>query len=132
MLLLALFVGGLIFSSFRGYWADFWIFQSPKQVTATVTAQMSHGVCEYQYLINGIPYVGHGQRGRNLPQQAQVGTSVPVYFSASHPWLSSPDIPSFSPWQALTIMALLLVAEFFLLKAVIKPSGDAERPERAL
>jgi hypothetical protein len=128
MLALALFVGGMTFSGLRGYWADFWIFQSPKQVTATVTAQQSHGVCEYQYVVNGIPYVGHGQRGRNLPQQAQVGTPVLVYFSASHPWLSSPDTPGFSPWQALTIMALLLVAELFLVKAVIRPSGDAGQP----
>jgi hypothetical protein len=128
MLALALLVGGMIVSAIYDYWAAFWIFQDPKQTSATVIAEGAHGVCDYQYAVNGIQYAGSGQRGRTLPREAHVGTQAPVYFSASHPWLSSPETPAPSPWQAPAIIALLLGAEFFLLKWVIKfPDNPGKR-----
>jgi hypothetical protein len=126
-LVLALLVGGMMVSAFRDYWAAFWIFQSPRQATATVTAQQSHGVCEYLYSVNGIQFTGHGQRGRTFPSDARVGKQVPVYFSSSRPWLSSPEAPAFSTLGTLTIMALYLAAEVFLVKAVVKPGGADNR-----
>jgi hypothetical protein len=119
MLVLAILIGGMIFSAFRGYWEDFWISRDGKPATATIIAKKSHGVYDYQFMVGGIQYVGHGQRGRNLDREAHIGGQTPVYLSSSHPWLSSPQMPTFSLWNPLVVIALLFSIEFFVVKAFI-------------
>jgi hypothetical protein len=120
LVLLALLFGGMLFSAVRDYWSEFWITQNTKQIMATIIAERSHGVREYQYAVNGIQYLGSGQSGRNLAREARVGDQAWIFYSTGRPWLSSPDVPRFSPWRALFTLALLCAIEFYLLRALLK------------
>ncbi|MDB6064413.1 MAG: hypothetical protein JWR26_621 [Pedosphaera sp.] len=120
MVVLALLVGGMIFSACRDYWKDFWISLDARKTVATIITERSHGVYDYQYLVNGVQYIGQGQRGRTLDSDAHVGGQALVYLSSSHPWLSAPQLPVFSPWNPLVIIAVLIAVEFYIVKWLIK------------
>ena len=119
MLALALLFAGMIFGICRNCWHDFWISLDAAQTKATIITERSHGVYDYQYLVNGIQYVGHGQRGGNLDRNAHLGGQTFVYFSSSHPWLSSLEMPTALPWIPLASIALFLYLEFFAVKYLI-------------
>jgi hypothetical protein len=121
MILLALVVAGMMISGVYGYWRDFWLNQDAKQTGATITVGgLKPGAYDYSYVVNGIQYVGHGQRGITLGEDSHVGGETLVYFSSSHPWLSSPQIPGFSMGKALAIIALYLVSEFYIIRTAIR------------
>ena len=115
----ALILGFLIYSSFSGYWMDFWVAEDSKQTTASIVTKKKHGVYGYQYQVAGNQYSGQGQGGINPDRDAHVGGEWLVYYSQSHPWFSSTRMPTFSPWRAAVIMGLQLYVEFRIVKALV-------------
>jgi hypothetical protein len=118
--LIALLAGAMIFSALSNYWADFWIYQDGRQLPATISAEREHGVFEYDYIVNEVLYIGSGQEGRNLSRDAHVGQKVLVWVSASHPRLSSPEMPRFSLWSTLAMFTVLFAVEFFALRTLVR------------
>ena len=130
MWVVALLFAGLIFGAFSTYWADFWIYQDGRQITATISAERSHGVWEYDYVANGVDYVGAGLRGKNLKQDAHIGEQVLVWVSASRPQYSSPEMLPFSPWRISIVVAVLFVAEFFAVRSLVRMYRPANKTPR--
>lgn len=119
-MLIAIFLAGMIFSTVRGYWIDSWLNQDGTRLTATITAKQSHGVFEYDYVVADTHYQGHSQIGPNWDRGLQVGSEVHIYASSSHPWFSSPQIPTLSLWRALVVMAVSLYLEFLVLRSLVR------------
>jgi len=120
LILIAIFLAGMIFSTVRGYWMDSWLNQDGTRLTATITAKQSHGVFEYDYVVADTHYQGHSQIGPNWDRGIQVGSEVHIYASLSHPWFSLPQIPTLSPWRALVVMAVSLYLEFLVLRSLVR------------
>jgi hypothetical protein len=87
------------------------------QAPARVTDTGSRKTIYYTYAAGGKTFTGHGPREYRDPLQANVGVGrdTPVWYSASHPWLSSPRRPEMVleafPWIVLvTLFDLLLIA----------------------
>jgi hypothetical protein len=128
MLLIALVLGGMICSSFYGYWKDFWLSLDGKQITATIIVEgLKPGSLDYEYVVNSVQYIGSGHRGVDLDNNAHVGGPTLVFVSSSHPSLSSPQLRAFSPWGASAIMALYFSIEVFVVKALVKKHRPSEK-----
>jgi hypothetical protein len=123
MLFLALFVAAMICSCLHDNWKEFWLAVDGKQIMARITNPgLKPGSYDYEYAVNGIQYTGNGHEGVDLDENTHINGQAFVFVSSSHPWLSSPKIPSFSLWMALGEMTVLFCIEFFILKAALKPS----------
>jgi hypothetical protein len=127
LLAIALFLGGLTYAAFDGSWKDFWISHDGKRITATIVAEGQHGVRDYEYLVNGTQYIGHGQIGRDFDRKATIGGESFVYFSTSHPWLSAPQTSEvYSPWRSFAIIGLLLLGDVFIVTELLKTRNRAQ------
>ena len=122
MLFPALMLGGFILSFVHVYWTGFWLTEDSSQTTATINDERSHGVVDYSYTVAGGHYVGHSQRSRQTWPGPAVGGQAPVYFSASHPWLSSLQPPTFPPQGAL-FMIIPILFELLFVMTIIDPKG---------
>ena len=81
---------------------------------------------QYRYSVNNREYVGQSFRNRNIPKYKTVGVqpgekSV-VYFSASHPWLSSLEMPKVVV-QGLPVVVLVLCFVVFAVVTIIDPAN---------
>ena len=130
--ILAIIVGVFILAELLGVWKNFWLYQDARQLTATIiTGGSKPGTFEYEYTVNGVRYLGSGQRGRGLPDQAHVGGQVLVFVSSSHASLSSAEMPNFPVWRYSIILILLLWAELSLLKTAIGKPAPANRGRKS-
>jgi hypothetical protein len=112
------FIGGQL----RGNWIEYWLAKDAKQTMAMLTEEFSHGVVEYTYSIGPTTYTGRSQRNWEQPKYRDVGigqNSI-VFYSASHPWLSSLETPQF-PRSGSIILLVAIPIEFFLIVTVINP-----------
>ncbi|SPE54233.1 hypothetical protein SBV1_1770021 [Verrucomicrobia bacterium] len=117
-------LGSLIFSFFHGAWVNFHLMQNAQQTKALITKEHAHGVVDYKYTVEGKEYDGKGQRNWDLGiyRNVTVGEESIVYFSTSHPWMSSLEMPR----VLITAWPVLLIAlgmELFLVMTVINPKG---------
>ena len=70
--------------------------EDSKETTAVLIEKRQHGVFRYKYSVAGHEYSGASQR--NWEQRnVEVGDQSAVFYSASHPWISSLETPQFPP-----------------------------------
>ena len=129
--ILAVIVGVFILAELLSVWKNFWLYQDARQLTATIITEGSKpGTFEYEYTVDGVRYLGSGQEGRGLPDQAHIGEQVLVFVSSSHSSLSSAEVPNFPVWRYSVILILLLWAELSLLKNTVGEPAHANQGRR--
>jgi hypothetical protein len=125
-LILAIALGYFLFLRVRSAWANYWLLTDARQGTAIVTYELwsGHNVVAYKYIVGQNEYTGHS--GRNSSDEkyshVQPGEKSIVYFSASHPWLSSLSMPEYVA-QGWPVILVVVAFEMFALITIIKPSS---------
>jgi hypothetical protein len=114
----ALFLGWGIYGWFNGAHTRYWVLRDGAQSVAVITAEGSHGTVYYTYFAAGAQYAGRSHRDRD--SQVGIGGRSPVWYSSSHPWLSSlpkpePALHGF-PW-----VVIASAFELLFLSAIIFP-----------
>ena len=93
----------------RVFWMSYWLAADGKQSTALITREHAHGVVSYRYSVDDLEYTGSSQRnwGNERYRNIHTGQESIVYFSASHPWISSLETPFFPPRTTLLHVLVL-------------------------
>jgi hypothetical protein len=104
----------------------YWVGRDAQQTVANVTKEREHGVVDYKYQVQQVEYVGADQGNYATPTyvQPRVGDTVPVYYSASHPALSSLTPPTeehMAVWYAWPWLVGMSCMEVVILSVVIYP-----------
>jgi hypothetical protein len=93
---------------------------------AVVTKELwtGHNAVEYRYTVNRTHYTGRSGRNYRIAQYSRVlaGEQSIVYYSASHPWLSSLRMPDVVG-QGRPVILLVLCFEFFAVMTIINPKS---------
>jgi hypothetical protein len=88
-----------------------------------------HNNVNYRYTVDQKEYTGYGKRNWQDPRYSgvEIGGHCPVFFSASHPWLSSLYRPD-GVLVGLPMALITLLLEIFAVATLINPkSGWAFR-----
>jgi hypothetical protein len=123
ILFMAILLGySFIFRFFQHSWAEYWLTKDPQQTMAIITGSRDHGIVDYKYVVAGEKYTGLSHRNWHDARYSNVGIGGQsnVYFSASHPWLSTLEPPQFPP-SGVIVLIVALVFEFFFIVTVINP-----------
>src|SRR5262245_22775708 len=109
---------------FYGVWTDHWLNKDGKTTRAFVTQTHPKRVFDYRYTVNGIEYSGTSVRDweDEKVHELRKGEETTVYFSASHPWLSSMQSDRLT-WEAIPIVVLILLFELLFLAVLLDPNG---------
>lgn len=102
----------------KAFWYSYWLTEDPKQALALITEEHDHGTVSYKYTVNHHEYAGLSQRNWEKPEYRNVhaGEQSIMYFSASHPWISSLETPVFPPRALLAyVMFLGVLAAWVIL-----------------
>src|SRR4051794_24312837 len=93
--LTVIFYGFILVGGMRDFWECYWLTRDAKQGMAIVTKERQHGLVEYRYMVEQREYTGESQRNHEQEKYRNVhlGEESLVYFSASHPRLSSLETP---------------------------------------
>jgi hypothetical protein len=85
------------------FWTSYWLAKDAKQSSALITKERSYRVVDYSYSVDDRQYTGSSRRNWENEKYRNVftGEQSIVYFSASHPWISSLETPLFPPRTAL-------------------------------
>lgn len=98
---------------FESAWTTHWVWTDARLGKAIAVGHhwSGHGSVIYEYDVNGQTYTGHGGNS-----QIAIGDRIPVYYSASHPWLSRLFKPESSPFALghVTIIACVFALGMFL------------------
>ena len=126
--LLALLMGYFwVFQPISGLWVQHWLVKDGTPGMAIVTKEhwAGHNAVVYQYRVGQRVYTGQGRRSLHNSKYANVmpGEKTIVYFSASHPWLSAIDLPSFVTIPGLPVALLVWVFEAGFIITVINPKS---------
>src|SRR5271156_2153196 len=96
-LAVAIFFGySFIFKVSYNMRAQYWLSLDAKQTMARITKVHSQGV-NYKYSVDGKEYSNESQR--NWEHDVGVGQESIVFYSSSHPWLSSVTKPRLQPFE---------------------------------
>jgi hypothetical protein len=114
----ALFLGWAIYGWCSGAHASYWVLRDGAQTVALITAEGSHGTVYYTYFVAGAQYAGHSHRDKD--SQVGIGGRSPVWYSSSHPWLSSLPKPH-SPLYGFPWVFIVSVFELLFLSAILFP-----------
>ena len=122
-----LVLGWFLSGAAQGVWNRYWLLQDRQQTVAAVTKEHGHSVVDYTYRVAGKEYRGTSRR-RYLDQEhkyeeAVVGGTAVVYFSASHPWLSNLTPPSTIIPEGFPVMVLILAFEVQFVITLINPDS---------
>jgi len=117
-------IGKEVYGFAHQVWADYWLSKDGQPIAAFVTDTHPKRVFDYRYSVNGTDYTGTGIREWEAEKihALQAGETTTIYFSASHPWLSSLQTMRLA-WAAFPIVVLLLLVEFFCLAVLVDPKG---------
>jgi len=106
-------------------WRNYWLCKDGRQGTAIITLELDHKGVAYRYCVAGVDYTGGGGRSWQDPKYAKVivgGHSV-VYYSRSHPWLSSLNHQDTPLPPGLPVVIGVWALEGFLVLTVINPNS---------
>jgi hypothetical protein len=108
----------------RGVWTDHGLNKDATTTSALITQVHPKRVFDYRYTVNGKEYTGTSIRAweDEKVHQLQVGEKTTVFYSTSHPWLSSLQTLRVT-WAALPFVVLFLLLELFLLAVLVDPKG---------
>jgi hypothetical protein len=103
-------------------WTHYWQTKDATQTIAMVTKKHSHGVVDYKYRIGTTGYTGRSQQNWEQEKYRDVGVGQEsiVFYSFSHPWLSSLETPQF-PRSGTILLLIALPIEIFLMITVVNP-----------
>jgi hypothetical protein len=119
-LALAIFFGySFIFKISYDMRAQYWLSLDAKQTMALITKVHGQGV-NYKYSVDGKEYSNESQR--NWEHDVGAGQESMVFYSSSHPWLSSVTTPQFQPLGAIVLL-IALIAEFLIVITAINPKS---------
>jgi len=110
----------------RNAWFNYWLLNDGQSGMAVITKEHwgGHGRVIYSYVVDGKPDKGTSARDwkNGISGKVQPGENSPVYFSASHPWLSLLYKPRVvvEGWPVLIVAGLL---EFLIVMAAINPGN---------
>jgi hypothetical protein len=121
------------------YWREtrerYWILHDGVRSTARVTSEGGHDTIHYTYSAAGTSFSGRGPRDYRDERYAHVGIggeSV-VWYSASHPWISTPRWPDSVliglPWIVVVTLVDLLFVALLLLSWTGRKPDSLERPD---
>ena len=131
-LVVALVLGWILIVCITETWGEYWLLKDAQEGTAVVIARLPSGRqsrdhrVAYSYAVNGKTY--KGQSGRNYEeryQREQPGEKSVVYYSASHPWISSLSRPQRFGLELLFILFLLACETKTLLSLIYPQSKRA-------
>jgi hypothetical protein len=130
LVLTVLFFGFILVGGIRDFRECYWLKKDAKRGTAIITEQRQHGVVEYRYTVDQHEYTGRSQRNQEQEKYRNVGPGEesPVYFSASHPWLSSLEVPVFPPRSTLFYLAGPLVLAVAAIMSLTRNSSGNTKP----
>ena len=125
LLVPALAIGWFLVSYGRAARERFWVLKDPRPGKATITKDLGRGKVAYVYSVDGNEYRGKSYRNREEQKyrEARVGEQSPVYYSASHPWVSLLNKPD-STLEGLPAIVVALAMEVFLLITILKPKSN--------
>lgn len=110
----------------QGGWENYWVLKDGQTGTALVTGLhwSGHGNVDYSYLVKEKEYKGYGRPDRRNAKYAavEIGGRCPVFFSVSHPWLSSLYRPE-QVLEGLPFVLLILLFETFAIATLIDPKS---------
>ena len=120
--MVGILLGALLFIIARVWWANYWIIKDGQTGTALVTAFVRHSRAKYTYIAYQTTYSGISFRDRSSPPCSSDiwGTHCPIYFSASHPWLSRLYRPD-SVIQGWPVALIALLIEVRALLTLLNP-----------
>jgi hypothetical protein len=125
-LCLAIGLGYLLYSAARGIRANYWLLQDTQQGMAVVTRELpsGHNWVAYKYTVAGNEYTGESARSWRDRRYAEVrvGEKSVVFFSSSHPWVSTLRMPD-GIVEGMPVVLVVLVLEFFAIATVANPYG---------
>jgi hypothetical protein len=137
----ALVLGWGMFLWCSAAYARYWLLRDALRATALITVEGSHNTVYYTYRVAGTQYSGHSQRDAHDERHGKVGPggSAPVWYSSSHPWLSSlpesrptlyglPWILLASPVESLFVITMIAPGSAWALN--FEPRGETEGPEK--
>ncbi len=127
-LFIALLLGYyFVISPIHQVWRDHWLVTDRREGTAMITKEhwAGHGVVVYEYRVGGTVYTGQDRRNRRDSRSAYAmpGETSTVYYSTSHPWISSLDPPDHVGIGGLPVVALVWLLEACLLITVLNPES---------
>jgi hypothetical protein len=101
----------------RVFWTSYWLAKDAKQSVALITRGGAHGVVDYTYAADDHQYTGSSRRNWENEKYRNVfiGEQSIVYFSASHPWISSLETPLFPPRTTLFYGLVILFLSGWVL-----------------
>src|SRR5438552_3838127 len=105
-------------------WTDYWLNKDGKTAHAIIMQVHPKRIFDYRYTANGKEYVGTSRRDweDEKVHELRASEETTVFFSTSHPSLSSLQTSRFS-WGAFPFIVLMLLLEFFLLAVLVDPKG---------
>jgi len=107
---------------------SYWILKDGQTGTAIVTDLGGHGARMYSYSVSQKTFKGRSDTNWNDPRyrDVQPGERCPVFFSASHPWLSLLHPPEIIP-PGLPLVLLILLIESGAIATIINPRSRWSR-----
>jgi len=126
MLVPALVGGWLLSRNALASWTDSWVAKDGRQATATIGSRGPKGGASYTYEVEGQRYTGSGYSSRCK------SVECPLYYSTSHPWLSTLEAPALSGAPVWTFVLtfflpppkiLLVALEIMFIATIINPSS---------
>jgi hypothetical protein len=123
-LVIVIVLGLFLVSWISGVRAGYWLMKDAQEGIAIVTKDLwtGHNGVAYRYAVNHKEYTGKGMRNYQDPRYRNVhpGDKSVVYYSASHPWMSSLRRPD-RIGEGLPVVLLVLLFEAMAVITLINP-----------
>ncbi len=123
-LVVALLLGWFLAGYAGACWNDYWLLKDGHEGMAIVTYPLwtGHNAVAYRYTVNGKEYTGKSGRNYRDPRYMNVGAGEQsvVYYSTSHPWLSSLRRPE-GVGAGWPVVLFVLLLEALAVITIINP-----------
>ncbi|HEX9048890.1 MAG TPA: hypothetical protein VF988_17830 [Verrucomicrobiae bacterium] len=125
-LVIAIALGQFFYLRIHEGWLHYWLLTDAAEGKAKITANYwaGHGQVVYYYDVKQAHYSGVSGKNWRAQNYNDVGpgSETVVFYSASHPWLSSLCMPS-SVVSGIPVLVVAFVIELFAMITIIKPES---------